>query len=183
MRSVCHDESVTTLTGSLLVATPRLVDPNFHRSVVLLIQADDDGVVGLVLNRPTIEPVGAHLPDWAGRAGDPGLIHQGGPVEPEVAICLALTGAGLPTGVPGLSLVDVTTTPEPDGPPVRIYSGYAGWGREQLEGELEEGSWYVVQASPEDPFEDPEGQWRRVLKRQPGFLAVVATYPDDIRMN
>lgn len=171
------------IAGSLLVATPRLMDPNFHRTVVLVIQADDDGVVGLVLNRPTMEPVAEHLPDWEQRAVPPGVIHQGGPVEPEVAICLSLTQEGMPTGVPGLSIVDVTSDPDPGGPPVRIYSGYSGWGRGQLEGELEEGSWYVVQASPDDPFEDPEGQWRRVLKRQPGFLALVASYPDDIRMN
>lgn len=181
---MCHDEAVSSeLTGSLLVATPRLIDPNFHRSVVLLIQADEDGVVGLVLNRPTLELVADHLPEWALRAGQPGLIYQGGPVEPQVAICLSLTPAGLPTGVPGLSLVDVTAEPDPEGPPVRIYSGYAGWGKGQLVGELDEGSWYVVQASPDDPFEEPEGQWRRVLRRQPGFLSVVSSYPDDIRMN
>jgi putative transcriptional regulator len=171
------------IAGSLLVATPRLVDPNFHRTVVLMIQADEDGIVGLVLNRPTLEPVVDHLPDWATRATPPGLIHQGGPVEPQVAICLSLTSEGMPTGVPGLSVVDVTAEPEAGGPPVRIYSGYSGWGREQLQGELEEGSWYVVQASPDDPFEDPENQWRRVLRRQPGFLSLVSSYPDDIRMN
>lgn len=150
---------------------------------MLMIQADEDGVVGLVLNRPTEEPVAGHLPEWGERAAPPGVIHQGGPVEPEVAICLCLTSEGMPTGVAGLSIVDITADPEPDGPPVRIYSGYSGWSRGQLEGELEEGSWYVVQASPDDPFEEPNGQWRRVLKRQPGFLAVVASYPDDIRMN
>ena len=171
------------LTGSLLVATPRLIDPNFYRTVVLLVQADDDGVVGLVLNRPTSETVADHLPDWADRAATPGVIHHGGPVEPEVAICLCLSPEGLPTGVPGLSLVDVGSLPEPDGPPVRLYSGYAGWGSEQLREELEEGSWYVVQASPDDPFEEPEGQWRRVLRRQPGFLSLVSSFPDDIRMN
>ncbi|MBW3666918.1 MAG: YqgE/AlgH family protein [Actinobacteria bacterium] len=167
----------------MLVATPRLIDPNFYRTVVLLIQADEEGVVGLVLNRPTSESVADHLPDWADRAADPGLIHRGGPVEPEVAISLCLTPQGMPSGVPGVSLVDVSSPPEPDGPPVRVYSGYAGWGKRQLQGELDEGSWYVVQASPDDPFEDPVGQWRRVLRRQPGFLSVVSSYPDDIRMN
>lgn len=171
------------VAGSLLVATPRLIDPNFHRTVVLMIQADDEGIVGLVLNRPTLEPVAEHLPDWAERAAPPGLIHQGGPVEPEVAICLSLTSQGMATGVPGLSVVDVTAGPEPDGPPVRIYSGYSGWGRDQLQAEYEEGSWYLVQASPDDPFEDPDDQWRRVLKRQPGFLSLVSSFPDDITMN
>ena len=181
---MCHDCGVSAeLTGTLLVATPRLIDPNFYRSVVLLIQADDDGVVGLVLNQPTLERVADHLPDWAERTADPGLIHRGGPVEPEVAICVCLTAEGLPTGVPGLSLVDVGSPSDPDGPPVRIYAGYSGWGQGQLRAELEEGSWYVVDASPDDPFDEPEDQWRRVLRRQPGFLSAVSSFPDDIRMN
>jgi putative transcriptional regulator len=171
------------IAGTLLVATPRLIDPNFHRTVVLMIQSDEEGIVGLVLNRPTVEHVADHLPEWATRAAPPGVIHQGGPVQPEVAICLAPTTEGMTTGVPGLSVIDVTEEPDPAGPQVRVYSGYSGWGIDQLQGELAEGSWYVVQASPDDPFEDPENQWRRVLKRQPGFLSVVSSYPDDIRMN
>jgi putative transcriptional regulator len=66
---------------------------------------------------------------------------------------------------------------------VRIYSGYAGWGSDQLEAEIATGSWYVVLASPEDPFDSDEGQWRRVLRRQPNFLSVVSTFPDDPDLN
>jgi putative transcriptional regulator len=89
----------------------------------------------------------------------------------------------MPTGVPGLSLIDLADPPGHETSPVRIYSGYSGWGSEQLEVEISTGSWYVVQASPDDPFDSDAGQWRRVLKRQPGFLSVVSTFPDDVTMN
>lgn len=170
--------------GKLLVATPRLIDPNFFRTVILMLQDDDEGTVGVVLNRPTEEAVDPHLPEWADRVMSPRLIHFGGPVEPEVAIGLSNSAEGMASGVPGLNLVDLSAPPEhQQGPSVRIYSGYAGWGEGQLESEIEMGSWYVVQASPDDPFDDPMGQWRRVLRRQPGMLALVSTYPDDIRLN
>jgi len=167
----------------LLVATPRLVDPNFYRTVVLMLQADDDGTIGIVLNRPTTETVADHLPDWADVVVPPGLVHYGGPVEPEVAIAVTVGGPGQPTGVPGLTLVDLGETPPKESHRVRVYSGYAGWGAQQLTDEIDMGSWYVVQASPDDPFEEPEGQWRRVLRRQPGHLSIVSTYPDDVTLN
>jgi putative transcriptional regulator len=172
-----------SLAGSLLVATPILLDPHFYRTVVLLVQHDDDGCVGVVLNRPTDEAVAEHLPDWADHVPAPSTVNYGGPVDPSVAIGLALTPQGMATGVPGLSLIDLAEPPSGQSQPVRIYSGYSGWGSNQLETEIATGSWYVVQASPEDPFDADEGKWRRVLRRQPGFLSVVSTYPDDIELN
>jgi putative transcriptional regulator len=169
--------------GKLLIATPRLVDPNFHRSVVLILQHDDDGCVGVVLNRETDQSVADHLPEWAATTGG-GVVHFGGPVEPEVAIGLGITAEGLPTGVPGLSMIDFGEPPPTDlSSTVTVYSGYSGWGSRQLESELAGGSWYIVQASPDDPFEEAADQWRRVLRRQPGFLALVSSFPDDIGMN
>lgn len=170
-------------SGRLLLATPRLLDPNFYRTVILMLQHDEEGTLGVVLNRLTLERAADHLPEWIDRVAEPGLVHYGGPVEPEVAIGLSLTGDGPATGVPGLSLVDLASTPAGGGSLVRVYSGYAGWGAEQLEVEIATGSWYVVQASPDDPFDDPEEQWRRILRRQPGFLSLVSTFPDDISLN
>lgn len=169
--------------GSLLVATPALLDPNFYRTVVLLLQHEEDGCVGVVLNRPTSEPVVDHLPEWEHLVPEPKTVSYGGPVDPEVAIGVSLMSEGLPTGVPGLSLVDLSSVPDNLHQPVRIYSGYAGWGSDQLESEIAIGSWYVVQASPDDPFDTDDGQWRRVLRRQPGFLSVVSTFPDDATLN
>ena len=170
-------------SGKLLVATPQLMDPNFHRTVVLIIQHDEEGTVGVVLNRETVEAVRDHLPRWKSKVIKPGLIHYGGPVEPEVAIALSLASEGMSTGLVGLTMVDLGSDPPPDAPSVRVYSGYAGWGAGQLEAELVTGSWYVVQASPEDPFDAPTDQWQKVLKRQPGFLSFVASFPDDVTMN
>jgi putative transcriptional regulator len=66
----------------------------------------------------------------------------------------------------------------------RLFSGYAGWDSDQLEEEIEEGSWYVVPAEARDPISaDPEGLWRRVLRRQGGALTVVAGFPEDPAMN
>jgi putative transcriptional regulator len=172
-----------SLAGQLLVATPQLIDPNFYRTVVLLLQHDEDGCVGVVLNRPTEEPVAAHLPEWNEHVPEPRTVYYGGPVDPTVAIGLALGIEGMPTGVPGLSLVDLTMPADQVGHPVRIYSGYSGWGSEQLEAEIATGSWYVVQASPDDPFDSGEGMWRRVLRRQPGFLSAVSTFPEDPGLN
>lgn len=172
-----------SLAGSLLVATPALLDPNFFRTVVLLLQHDEDGCVGVVLNRPGDELVIDHLPAWAERVPDPATVYFGGPVDPVVAIGLSLAGVGMPTGVPGLSLIDLSAAPDEENQPVRIYSGYSGWGSDQLESEIAMGSWYVVQASPDDPFDTSAGQWRRVLRRQPGFLSVVSTFPDDPALN
>lgn len=172
-----------SLAGNLLVATPALIDPNFFRTVVLLLQHDDDGCVGVVLNRPTEERVVDHLPHWANHVPDPGTVHYGGPVDPAVAIGLSLAGDGMPTGVPGLTLVDLSSEPDDGSHPVRIYSGYSGWGSDQLETEIALGSWYVVQASPDDPFDAYQEQWQRVLRRQPGFLSIVSTFPDDPTLN
>jgi putative transcriptional regulator len=180
---MCDNWAMDSLAGSLLVATPNLIDPNFFRTIVLLLQHDEEGCVGVVLNRPTEEPVDAHLPEWADLVPEPRTVNYGGPVEPSVAIGLSLSGEGMPTGVAGLSLIDLSAPPAGDGHPVRIYSGYSGWGSEQLETEIALGSWYVVQASPDDAFDRYDGQWRRVLRRQPGFLSVVSTYPDDPGLN
>lgn len=172
-----------SLAGSLLVATPILFDPNFYRTVVLLLQHDEDGCVGVVLNRPTEESVADHIPDWAERVPAPSTVYFGGPVDPAVAIGLSLGTDGLPTNVPGLNLVDLGEPPSEGAHPVRVYSGYAGWGSEQLEEEIAGGSWYVVLASPDDPFDSDDDQWRRVLRRQSGFLSVVSTYTEDTDLN
>ena len=75
--------------GQLVVATPQLGDPNFSRTVVLLLQVDeDDGALGLVLNRPTGTGVDEVLPDWLELAADPPVVFAGGPVQPQAAICL-----------------------------------------------------------------------------------------------
>jgi len=184
IKDVWHDDRVIeTHAGKLLVATPLLMDPHFWRTVIFMLQHDDEGTVGLVLNRPTPELVVDHLPEWFAESNEPQRVFYGGPVEPEMAIALGPRGGGDPTPLPGVTLVDLSTSPPGDPSRIRIYSGYAGWGAGQLEAEIAEGSWYLVQAAPDDPFDRPEGQWARVLRRQNGYLSLVSTFPDDVALN
>lgn len=175
---------MASLTGKLLVATPHLLDPNFYRAVVLIFLHDDvDGALGLVLNRVSTEPAADHLPAWSEHIIEPGLVHYGGPVEPEVALGLGWDTDGEGLGVIGLDLVDISQPPGPESPKIQVYSGYSGWEVGQLEGEIGEGSWFVLDAAPDDPFADPDTLWQRVLRRQPGVLAVLSTFPHDPELN
>jgi putative transcriptional regulator len=185
--------SIDGLTGRLLVATPTLEDPNFRRTVVLVLDHSDDGALGIVVNRPLEVDVAAVLPAWQPYTTNPGRLFQGGPVQLDSALGLvAVPGDGRePEGVRriigSLGLVDLDTPPDAlagDVAGLRIFAGYAGWSSGQLEDEIGEGAWYVVDSEPRDPFTDaPEGLWRAVLRRQRGDLALVSTYPDDPSMN
>ncbi len=181
------------LTGQLLVATPSLRDPTFHRAVVLLLDHGPDGALGVVLNRPLEVDVSAVLPPWQPWTTAPGVLFQGGPVALDSALGLVgVPGDGPePTGVRringSIGLVDLDTDPQEvvsglSG--LRVFAGYAGWGGGQLEREIEEGSWYVVDSEARDAFVDePELLWRSVLRRQSGDLAFVATFPEDPDLN
>ncbi len=147
-----------------------------------MLQHDEKGSVGLVLNRATLERVSDHLENWASAVGERDVVFYGGPVEPEVGIALTTNSRGEATSLPGVYLADLTGDPPPTGE-VRIYSGYSGWTSGQLEVEIAEGSWYVVPASPDDPFAQPEEQWARVLRRQRGHLSLVSTFPTDVSLN
>jgi putative transcriptional regulator len=177
--------------GDLLVATPGLLDPNFERSVVLLLDTDEDGALGVVLNRPTAVAVAEILPDWVQRVGAPDVLFQGGPVSTDSALAVATSPTAEPVGFRRLfddvGIVDLDTPTEIAGPALsrlRIFAGYAGWGSEQLADEIRTGSWYVVPSVPGDLFAgEPEALWTRVLRRQPGELAWVSTRPLDPSMN
>lgn len=179
--------------GMLLVATPALVDPNFADTVVLLLDVDENGALGVVLNRPSVVRVAEVLADWGEVVTEPEVLFRGGPVSTEGALAVATlrTEDDVPVGfrtVEGrLGLVDLDTPVELlegslDG--VRIFAGYAGWGADQLVAEIEEGSWYVVPGQLPDVFrDDPTELWRDVLRRQPGELAWHSTRPVDPELN
>lgn len=183
---------VAPLTGKLLVASPALGDGNFSRSVVLLLDHDEEGALGVVINRPTPVDVGEVLPSWGPYTTGPGVVFRGGPVALDSALALAaVPGEDEPMGwrrvVGGLGLVDLDAPPELLGAEVaslRVFAGYAGWGSGQLEDEIAEGAWYVVGAGPGDAFsDDPEQLWRAVLRRQGGGLAMLSTLPEDPTLN
>jgi putative transcriptional regulator len=184
--------------GRLLVATPLLGDPNFRRTVILVVEHEEvQGTLGVVLNRPTEIPVGQVLDQWTDLVTDPPMLFSGGPVARNSALALAMVpGSDEPAGwraldgapaLARLGLLDLDTPPgvlEQAIQSLRVYAGYAGWSPGQLESEIGEGAWHVVAAEPGDIFApDPDALWRTVLRRQEGDLAFLATYPDDPGLN
>jgi putative transcriptional regulator len=183
---------VSLAQGRLLVATPVLIDANFFRTVILLIEHSEGGAVGLVLNRPSETAVADPLPAWDELAAAPPVVFVGGPVAPEVAVCLArrrpnATSPSMGEVLPGIFTFDLDLDPAQAATQVdrlRIFSGYAGWGAGQLEDELDDGAWVVVKADPADAHcAEPDELWRNVLRRQRGSLALLANHPVDIRTN
>ncbi|MGI9648440.1 MAG: YqgE/AlgH family protein [Acidimicrobiia bacterium] len=171
-----------SLAGRLLVASPHLLDPNFFRSVVLILEHDEQGAVGVVINQPSTSGLDGELPEWAGLLAEPPVVFVGGPVQPEAAVGLADGVEGSP--VAGVGLVDLSAPPGELSVPVRIYAGYAGWGPGQLEDELREGGWIVAAAQAGDVFaETPGALWSSILKRQPGVTALLASFPLDPGLN
>ncbi len=178
-----------SLAGQLLVASPRLVDPNFARTVVALLNHDEQGAMGLVINRPTEVSVADHLPDWVvERLAHPPVVFYGGPVEPAVAIGVreSYDAGEHATPLPGVSMMNLGEEEEM-GETVgflRVFAGYSGWGPGQLEDELEEESWIVLSALVGDVFSSsPGGLWAEVLARQGGQIALLASVPLDPQLN
>ena len=155
-----------SLSGHLLVASPRLPDENFYRTVVLIIHHDEQGAIGVVLNRPTdstVREVWESLSDEPCESDEP--INVGGPVSgPLMAIhtnahCSEseiLPGVFFATHRDRLNRI----VQEPD-LPFRIYNGYSGWAPGQLENELKFGGWMVMPATFDYVFGDPDTMWRR----------------------
>lgn len=178
------DES---LRGSLLVAAPRLLDPNFRRTVVLIADHNDEGAMGVILNRPSGMTVSDAAPELEPLIGGEAPIFAGGPVQPTSGVVLAeVVEADDPIFedvvlIPGLGeLADVVDGADR----IRVFAGYAGWGPGQLEGELEREDWIVDPALPADVFaEDPDELWRLVLERKGGQFALLARMPDDPSLN
>jgi putative transcriptional regulator len=175
--------------GRLLVATPLLTDPNFRRSVVLIVEHEaTEGTLGVVLNRPTEVPVRQVLDQWTDLATGPSVVFRGGPVSGDSALALAhIPGTDEPLGwraldgAPALARLGLL---EPVIKEMRVYAGYAGWSPGQLQGEVDEGAWVVIGAQPSDVFAaEPESLWREVLRRQDGELAFLASYPEDPNLN
>lgn len=177
----------------LLLATPVLLDPNFADTVVLMLDVDAGGALGVVLNRPSAVAVADVLDTWSGAATQPDVLFEGGPVGKDSALAVALLrdAADEPLGFKavheGLGLVDLDTPVEllaDQLAGLRIFAGYAGWGPGQLEAEIAEGSWYVADGRAADAFlADTTSLWRDVMRRQPGELAWHSTRPASPELN
>lgn len=178
-----------SLRGSLLIASPALVDPNFARTVVLLTEHGEEGAMGVVLNRPSEAAVEQVAPELASLAGsEPVFI--GGPVQPQALVVLAEfddPGAAAWLVVADVGFVAAGAEPQEVERAVRrgrVYAGYSGWGSGQLEGELAEEAWIVEPPLPAELFPDaPERLWQAVLARKGGQFALLSRMPDDPSLN
>jgi putative transcriptional regulator len=177
--------------GRLLVATPLIADPNFERTVVLLLAHGPQGAFGVVLNRPSDTRADAVAPEWADDAASPAVVFVGGPVGPESILALGrsirLVESGGDVIVGDCGPVDLRHPPATGGfawDRIRLFAGSAGWAPGQLEDELAEGAWWGVDADPGDiTCADPDGMWSRVLRRHGGDVAWFANYPGDPSAN
>ena len=180
---------IRDLTGHLLLSNATLFDPNFRRTVVLIGHHDDEGAVGVVLNRPLDVTVDEAVPPLAALVQPGDLVYQGGPVQPEAAVVVADFEDPAKAGV--VALGSIGFLPEEADPDdlgtirrVRVFAGYSGWGPGQLEEELDEDAWLVTPALPEDVFDDePEGLWERVVARLGPAYAMMRTMPFDPSAN
>lgn len=181
------------VAGDLLVASVLLADGVFNQSVVLILDFDADGALGVIVNEISQLPLDAVLPDWAGAVSEPKLLFHGGPVSPNGAICLASVKSSEeePPGWRPLfdnigllhldTPIEIVTGAYRD---LRIFAGYAGWAAGQLQSEIAEGMWHIVKADYSDVFSaSPLTLWRTVLRRQRGELAFFSTWVEDPQEN
>jgi putative transcriptional regulator len=169
--------------GQLLIAAPSLFD-YFRRTVVLVIEHNDEGAMGVVLNRTSDTSVAEAVPALADLAGDGELVRVGGPVAPQAVVAL---GDFADPGEAGKAVVAGLGTVDPDGSHeslrrLRVYAGYAGWAPGQLDGEVEQGAWITQEACAEDPFQEGD-MWSDTLRRKGGGYRLLATMPEDPSVN
>ena len=178
-----------SLRGQLLIASPQLVDPNFARTVVLITEHNDEGAMGVVLNRPSDATVSDAAPELERLVEPNEDVFVGGPVQPSSVIVLA-EWEQPDDGVPVFGRVGfVAAGSDPDElaatvKRARLFAGFAGWSPGQLEGELERDDWILEPAVTSDVFyPDPDELWSDVLERKGGEYALVARMPIDPSLN
>jgi len=174
------------LQGKLIVSSPSLIDPNFRKTVVLIAHHDEEGALGLVLSRPSDVAAVDAVPVLGGLPGAEDPVFVGGPVQPDAFMVLAefedvddaaaaiIGGLGFMDAEPGELAIKR----------LRLFAGYSGWGSGQLEDELAEDSWIVVEAAADDAFaDDPDELWRAVLQRKGGRFSLMENMPFDPGLN
>jgi putative transcriptional regulator len=173
--------------GTFLVASRDLGDPNFARAVVLLLHYDDEnGAVGLIINRRTDVPLSRVFAELKEAKGRPDPIYVGGPVETGSVLAL-LKSSNKPKGaepvfgdvylIASQTLLAKTLADGVEASQFHAYLGYAGWAREQLEHEVELGAWHVLPADAGNVFHgDPDSVWERLIRRTE--LRIARRYSD-----
>ncbi len=178
-------ETPRWLDGCFLVSDFDLVDPNFHRAVVLMIDHDEEGAFGLVVNRPSPFTLGEVVEGMDDSPASSIPVYVGGPVQQNALFVLheerpaeTVSDDAVEQPVEGVAFEPATQPlmdwlksewgelPEAERPAVRFYVGYSGWASGQLEGELEADAWVVLRATREIVFHpDPQKAWAEVLAR------------------
>ncbi|MDE2957263.1 MAG: YqgE/AlgH family protein [Bacteroidota bacterium] len=176
--------------GDFLVAAPVLRDENFFRSVVLLCVEEEEGAVGLVINRPLDIDVSHFISDMRGKS----QLHFGGPVKKDVVSYLHRHGDRVRSALPVMPGVffsgrfeDIQTLirdEEASYTDCRFFAGFSSWGPGQLDSEISEGSWFVTRAVRELVFSArAQDLWSAVLRRMGGEYAMLANFPLDPSLN
>lgn len=165
------------LKGYFLISAKKLLDSNFFKTVVLLIEHNDTGAMGLVINRPSDVTIAQALAKHIELPLDDSPVYYGGPVEPGGLIVLhdradfaeneaVLPGVYVPTSADVFEQVIRSAISEPNKTTFRVYNGCSGWAPGQLEGELERGDWYLLPANSDLIFdEDPYNVWEAAMDR------------------
>jgi putative transcriptional regulator len=180
---------VDSARGQLLIAGPGLLDPNFWRTVVLIVEHSDEGALGLVLNRPSETTVGEAVSELEELLDLDDPLYVGGPVQPSALIVLAEFETPAEAALIAFENVGVLANGVPEDPALsvrrgRAFVGHAGWGPGQLDDELERGDWILEPAHREDAFSGaPLNLWSAVLTRKGGSYALVARMPPDPSVN
>ena len=171
------------MRAHLLIASPRLAD-YFRRSVVLVLEHNEEGAMGVVLNRPSDALVRNAVPDLVHLGELDDIVQVGGPVQPQAVIVLGEfeqpeDASRIVAGE--LGVVDPDRA-DAELRRARVYAGYAGWAPGQLEAELEEDAWIVEPIDPDDPFREDD-LWPAALARKGGEYALLARMPADPSVN
>lgn len=188
-----NSEEPRFLEGYFLISEVELLDPNFYRSVVLLVKHDEEGAFGLVVNRRSNVTLEEVLEGFEEGPAKDLPIHVGGPVQQEYLFALH---SGFPdqlqsehASAPAEGVVfepvtesvvdylknDWAALPDGQRPKIHLFAGYSGWGAGQLENELKSGAWVVLPASSDIVFyPDPSEGWRQALSRKGAFYKIVA---------
>jgi putative AlgH/UPF0301 family transcriptional regulator len=161
--------------GKLLVASRGLVDPNFAKTVILLIHSDDQGIVGLILNRRTDLALSRVLEGLPGTKDRSDPVYLGGPVEvPAVSALLQsstkIDGADRIFGgvhlIYSKTILEQTLAARPAPQVFHVYLGYAGWTNDQLRKEVELGAWFIFPPDPDAVFNsDPGSLWPQMIRK------------------
>ena len=160
--------------GTLLVASRGLGDPHFAGTVILLVHYDENGVVGLFLNRRTDVPLSQVLDLKAAKdRSDP--VYFGGPMEPSAAFALFQSSAKIQKAenifggvylISDKDLFEKTISAQPDPNVFHVYLGYAGWTQDQLRTEVQLGAWFVFPADTATIFDsDPDSLWLQMIQK------------------